>query len=184
MDRLRFFAVGGLILAAAASRLIPHPPNVTPIAAMALFGGAHLSDGRLALAIPLAAMVASDLVIGLHALLPLVYASFALIVGIGLWLRPRVSAPRVAAAALAGSVTFFLITNFGVWAWGSLYPKTLDGLLAAYVAAIPFFRNTLFGDAVYVAMLFGGFALLQRLAAAPRGSPRGFGRPAARHRPA
>lgn len=168
MPRLRLVAVIGVILAAAASRLIPHPPNLTPIAAMALFGGAHFADRRLAFLIPLAAMFLSDLVVGLHRLLPVVYASFALIVCIGFWLRPRMSALRVAGAALAGSVAFFVLTNFGVWAWGSFYPKTLDGLVAAYVAGIPFFRNTLLGDVAYTALLFGGFALLQRLTSASR----------------
>ncbi len=177
MGRLQFLVVAGVILAAAASRLIPHPPNVTPIAAMALFGGAHLADRRLAFLIPLAAMFLSDLVIGLHGLLPVVYASVALVVCIGFWLRARTSALRVATAALAGSVAFFVITNFGVWASGSMYPKTLEGLVAAYVAAIPFFRNTLIGDAVYVALLFGGFALLQRLAQVSRRA----GRPSAGH---
>lgn len=185
MPRLRLVAVIGVILAAGASRLIPHPPNLTPIAAMALFGGAHFADRRLAFAIPLAAMFLSDLVIGLHGLLPVVYASFALVVCIGFWLRSQTSALRVAGAALAGSVTFFIVTNFGVWAWGSLYPKTLDGLVAAYVAAIPFFRNTLIGDAAYTALLFGGFALLQRLAAASRRAGRpGAGHPTATHRTA
>lgn len=181
MSRLRLLALIGVILAAAASRLIPHPPNLTPIAAMALFGGAHFDDRRLAFLIPLAAMFLSDLVIGLHGLLPVVYASFALIVCIGFWLRPRKSVFRVAGAVLAGSVSFFVITNFGVWAWGSLYPKTLDGLVAAYVAAIPFFRNTLMGDAIYTVALFGGFAMLQRLMSASR--PAGHAA-ATRHRTA
>lgn len=185
MGRWQFLVVAGVVLAAAATRLIPHPPNVTPIAAMALFGGAHLADRRLAFAIPLAAMFLSDLVIGLHGLLPVVYASFALVVCIGFWLRARTSALRVAGAALAGSVAFFVITNFAVWAWGSLYPKSLAGLVAAYVAAIPFFRNTLIGDAAYAALLFGGFALLQRLAAASRRAGRTTaGHPATRHRTA
>lgn len=168
MRGIQPFIVIGLIVAAAASRLVPHPPNVAPIAAMALFSGAHVPDRRLAFAIPLAAMLASDLVIGLHMLLPVVYAAFALIACIGFWLRGRASVLRVAAAALAGSVAFFVITNFGVWALGSLYPRTLDGLITAYVAAIPFFRNTLIGDAAYVALLFGGYALLERAVAASR----------------
>ncbi len=168
MGRLRLLVVVGVILAAAASRLMPHPPNFTPIAAMALFGGAYFVDRRLAFLIPLGAMFISDLVMGLHALLPVVYASFAVIVCIGFWLRARKSVLRVAAAAAAGSVSFFVITNFGVWAWGSLYPTTFDGLAAAYIAAIPFFRNTLLGDAMYTAVLFGGFALLERFVTALR----------------
>ncbi len=168
MLHLRLLALVGVILVAAASRLIPHPPNVTPIAAMALFGGAQFADRRLAFLVPLSAMFLSDLVIGLHRLLPVVYACFALIVGLGFWVRPRKSFGRIAGATLAGSVLFFAVTNFGVWAMGSLYPKTLDGLVAAYIAAIPFFRNTLLGDALFAAVLFGGFTLLEVTVAAVR----------------
>ncbi|MDR7483370.1 MAG: DUF6580 family putative transport protein [Armatimonadota bacterium] len=164
----RWIVIAGLIAAAAASRLLPHPPNATPIAAMALFGGAHLADRRLALLLPLAAMLASDLVLGLHALLPVVYGAFALIVWIGTRLAGRITPVRVAGATLAGSVLFFVVTNVGVWALGGLYPRTAAGLVAAYVAAVPFFRNMLLGDAAYALLLFGGYALLERtLAAAP-----------------
>lgn len=168
MLSVRLIVLIGVILAAAASRVIPHPPNFTPIAAMALFGGAQFADRRLAFLVPLSAMFASDLVIGLHALLPVIYACFALIVCLGFWVRSRKSVFRIAGATLAGSVLFFVVTNFAVWAAGSLYPKTLDGLVTAYVAAIPFFRNTVLGDAVYVVALFGGFALIESLVAALR----------------
>ncbi len=168
MLSIRLIVLIGVILAAAASRVIPHPPNFTPIAAMALFGGAQFTDRRLAFLVPLSAMFASDLVIGLHRLLPVIYACFALIVCLGFWVRPRKSALRIAGATLAGSVLFFIVTNFAVWAAGSLYPKTLEGLVTAYVAAIPFFRNTVLGDAVYAAALFGGFALIESMVAALR----------------
>ncbi len=158
----RFAVLLGMVLAAAASRLLPHPPNLTPIAAMALFGGAYFSDQRVAFLVPLAAMFLSDLVIGLHRQLPVVYACFAMTVCIGLWLRGRRRAPLIAGAALASSVLFFVVTNFGVWALGSLYPKTMEGFIACYLAAIPFFKNTLIGDAFYTALLFGGFALTER----------------------
>jgi Family of unknown function (DUF6580) len=91
-----------------------------------------------------------------------VYLSFALIVCIGLWLQNKRSVFQIAGAALASSVLFFLLTNFGVWAFESLYPKTLEGLISCYVAAIPFFQNTLQGDLFFTAVLFGGFALLER----------------------
>ncbi len=164
MRTARPFVVPALIAIAALSRLLPHPPNATPIAAMALFGGAYLTDRRLALLIPLAAMLLSDLLLGLHSLLPVVYGAFVLTVLLGRWLRGRITPPRVAAATLASSVLFFVVTNFAVWAWGGLYPKTPAGLAEAYIAAIPFFRNTLVGDAVYTVVLFGGYALLERLA--------------------
>ncbi len=160
----RPFVVMALIAITAVSRLLPHPPNATPIAAMALFGGAYLTDRRLAVLVPLAAMLLSDLVLGLHPLLPVVYGAFALTVLLGRWLRGRITPPRVAAATLASAVLFFVVTNAAVWAWGGLYPKSPAGLAAAYVAAIPFFRNTLVGDTVYTVVLFGGYALLERLA--------------------
>ena len=111
---------------------------------------------------PLSALFLSDLVLGFYHHMEVVYASFALIVCIGLWLQQNRSALRVAGAALASSLLFFLLTNFGVWASDSLYPMTLNGLMACYLAAIPFFRNTLLGDLLYTIILFGGFALLER----------------------
>jgi hypothetical protein len=161
----------GLVVAAAASRLLPHPPNVTPVAALALFGGAHFSSRWQAYVVPLAAMLLSDLVIGWHPLAPVVYLSLALAVPIGMWVGRRLTATRVVAGALGASVLFYLITNFAVWAQGALYPRTASGLLAAYVAALPFFRNTVAGDLVYSAILFGGFALLQRAVPALRPQP-------------
>jgi hypothetical protein len=100
--------------------------------------------------------------LGFYSHMAVVYFSFALIVCVGLWLQKRRSAFNIAGAALASSILFFLLTNFGVWAFGSLYPKTLEGLLACYVAAIPFFQNTLQGDLFFSVVLFGGFALLER----------------------
>lgn len=171
MYRIRFLVLAGMILAAAASRLIPHPPNFAPIGAMALFGGACFVSKRMAFLVPLAAMLLSDLAIGLlsgdlslgfHRLMPVVYGSFALIVCLGFSLRRRRKLVPIAGAALASSVLFFALTNVGVWALGSLYPKTWEGLVACYVAAIPFFRNTLLGDAVYTTVLFGGLALAEK----------------------
>src|SRR5215831_20776184 len=132
-----------MVFGAAASRLLPHPPNLTPIAAMALFGGAYFADKRLAFLVPLAALLLSDIVMGLYNQIPVVYGSFALIVCLGFWLQKRRTWLRVASATLVSSVLFFITTNFAVWAFGSLYPKTMKGLLACYVAAIPFFRHTL-----------------------------------------
>lgn len=162
MWNARLIAIGLLIAAAAASRLLPHPPNFTPIAAMALLGGAYAPDKRLAFALPLSALFLSDLALGLHSGMWAVYGSFALIVFLGFALRRSRSPLRVAGAALASSVLFFAATNLAVWAFGSMYPKTLAGLAACYTAAIPFFANTLAGDAFYTAVLFGGFALAQR----------------------
>lgn len=151
----------GMILAAAMSRLIPHPFNFTPIGALALFGGAQFADRRAAFLVPAAAMLLSDLWIGFYAHMEWVYGSFALIGCLGLWLRPRRNALRIAGTSLAGSCLFFLITNFGEWLHGMLYAKNLAGLIACYVAAVPFFSNTVLGDAFYSLVLFGGFALVE-----------------------
>jgi hypothetical protein len=149
-----------MILAAAASRLLPHPPNVAPITALALFAGAHFQRKWLAFLVPLAAILLSDLVLGLHPLVPVVYGSFALITCIGFWLRRQRTTARIVTASLVGSVLFFAVTNFACWLlW---YPRSLEGLVACYVAAIPFFRNTLLGDAAYTAVLFAGLALAEK----------------------
>ena len=162
MDKPRFTTLAGLIFLAAAARVIPHPPNFTPVAAMALFGGASFSDKRLAFGLPLAALLLSDAVLGFYPGMIWVYGSFALIACLGRQLQSRHRLLPIAGMALAGSVLFFALTNFGVWISDGLYPRTPGGLAACYVAAIPFFRNTLAGDLVYVAMLFGGFALAEK----------------------
>ncbi|MGD8782029.1 MAG: hypothetical protein PVH88_24085 [Ignavibacteria bacterium] len=162
MNRYKFLFITTVILAAVFSRLIPHPPNFAPIAAVALFGGSYFVNKKLAFAVPLIAMFISDLIIGLHNLLFVVYAAFVVIVLIGFQLREKRSVLRVGAAAVSSSVIFFIVTNFGVWLPGSFYPKTVGGLMACYVAAIPFFHNTLLGDLFYSAVLFGSFEMAQR----------------------
>ncbi len=163
MLKPRFLTLVAIILAAAATRLLPHPLNFAPITAMALFGGAHFSDKRLAFVVPLVAMFLSDLILGLHMLMPVVYLSFAVIVGIGFLLRGRKRILPVAGAAVTGSLLFFILTNFGVWLLGPGYPRTMAGLTGCYIAAIPFFQNTLLGDLFYTGVLFGGFAFAERM---------------------
>lgn len=165
-NHARLLALLSAIVIAAALRLVPHPPNFTPIAAMALFSGAYLGRGGLAFVAPLAALLLSDLVLGFYPELAFVYLSVAAVVVIGWAVAKRKTALRVGAAALASSVLFYAVTNFGVWLMMDYYPKTLAGLAACYVAAIPFFQNTLAGDLFYTGLLFGGFALLER--AVPR----------------
>jgi len=135
---------------------------------MALFGGAYFSNKRLGLIIPLAAMFISDIALYFIAdyavfttMRLVLYGSFALIAVIGMQLRGGVTGPRVLGASLAASVLFFVVSNFGVWALdaGKLFPLNAAGLLECYTVAIPFFRNTLIGDLVFVTVLFGGFEL-------------------------
>jgi hypothetical protein len=167
-NHARLLAILSAIVAAAALRLLPHPPNFTPIAAMALFGGAYLGRRGLAFIAPLAALFLSDAIIGFHSYMWATYLSMALIVLLGWAVRARITFVRVGAAAVASSVLFFLLTNFSVWLGSSVYPQTFAGLAACYVAAIPFFQNTLAGDLFYSGLLFGGFALLERLVPALR----------------
>jgi len=160
-----------LVLLGAFSRLVPHPPNFVALGAVALFSGARLPR-RLAWFVPLAAMAASDLVIdfgsGRAVATPVraaVYGSFAAIVLLGR-LAACVVHParpaRVAALTLAGSCLFYLVTNFAIWIQFDLYPSTPAGLLACYTAALPWFWNTVAGDFVGAATLFGLDAITRR----------------------
>ncbi|MDP3685779.1 MAG: hypothetical protein Q8R32_03030 [bacterium] len=158
------FGVIGLILVAAASRLLPHPPNVSPIAAIALLGGASLSL-PWSLAIPAAAMLLSDVIIGFDTF-PItlsVYGSFLVSVFLGRALRERPSSWRILGTSLASSSVFYLLTNAAVWAFSPLYPQTLDGLILSYLYAIPFFRHTLLGDLAYTVTLFFAYQYAPRL---------------------
>jgi hypothetical protein len=141
---------------------VPFISKRTPVAAIALFGGAQFADKRAAFLVPLAGLLLSDLVLGFHRLMPVVYGAFALIVLLGFSVRRRSSSLRIAGAAIFSAVLFFALTNFGVWAFGTLYPKTGAGLIECYVAAIPFFRNMLLSNLLYSALLFGGIALAEQ----------------------
>ena len=165
--------VAGMIVLAALSRLLPHPPNFSPVEAIALFGGAYFAQRHAAIWVPLVAMFLSDLALGLvnggiywsyflSAGYLLVYLCIALTAVMGFGLRGRVGVLRVGAYSLLGSVLFFLVTNFGTWLGSTMYPRTGAGLMAAYVAGIPFFQWTVLGTLFYSALLFGGFALLRR----------------------
>ncbi|MBK6963751.1 MAG: hypothetical protein IPH20_07305 [Bacteroidales bacterium] len=149
------------ILTAAFMRLIPHWPNFTPVAAIALFSGTYISRKSLALLIPLSALLLSDLVLGFHSTMVAVYAAFGITVLVGFWLHNRVKFGNIAMASVFSSVTFFLITNFGSWVSGMMpYPMDFSGLMMAYAAGIPFFNNGLLGDLFYNTILFGGFFLV------------------------
>ncbi len=168
--------LAGLVLVAALTRLLPHPPNFSPVEAIALFGGAFFAARRWALIVPLIAMMISDLALGLirggiyldyfvSAHFLTVYACIVLSTVLGFGLRRRVTAARVLAYSIAGSVLFFLVTNFSVWATASpldVSPACTIGLGACYAAAIPFFQWTVLGTLFYGALLFGGFELLRR----------------------
>jgi hypothetical protein len=167
-NKARLVALLVAIFAAAAMRLLPHPPNFSPIAAMALFSGAYLPKRVLAFVAPFAALLLSDAVLGFYAGMNFVYFSFALTVLIGWAVASRKTPLMIGGAAIASSVLFFVLTNFGMWLFSGFYPLTSAGLVACYVAAIPFFQNTVAGDLFFTALLFGGFALLERFLPAIR----------------
>lgn len=147
-----------IILLAVVARLIPHAPNFAPIGGLALFSGANFKS-KLALAIPLSAMFFSDIFLGFHKTIPYVYMSFIIIALIGGLIKNN-KWQSIFGASLASSVIFFLITNFGVWATGSMYPKNLAGLIQSYGFGVPFFRNTLISDLFYSFSFFYGYRFL------------------------
>ena len=171
---LRILAIACFILFAAGVRILPHPWNFTPVGAMALFGGAKLRNLWAAVLFPLSALFFGDLIAGFHRfslfyrVIPLIYLSFCVSVMIGRLFRNRQSPLGLSAVTLLGATQFFLVTNFAIWAFGNTYAKSPAGLLICYAAGIPFFGNTLASDSLYVLILFGGFALVERLSPALR----------------
>ena len=164
-NELRIFrtvVVASLILLAAVLRVLPHPWNFTPIGAMALFSGSLFRNRWAAFLLPLAGLFAGDMFVGFHQLMLVVYLSFAVSVAIGRWMAENRTVARIGGSVLAGALQFFLLTNFAMWAIGGFYPRTSAGLLACYVAGVPYFWNTLAGDALYAAVLFGGYALAEK----------------------
>jgi hypothetical protein len=163
----RSWALIALIAFAAGVRLLIHfvpgvlPYNFTPVEAIALFGGAYFGDRRLAFIVPLGAMLVADAIIGLHPLLPVIYACIAASVVLGFGLRGKVSALRVAGFGVAGSLLFFIVVSFVEWLVGDTeYCRA--GIVPCYLAALPFLESWLAGTLVWSALLFGGFELLQR----------------------
>lgn len=153
-----------IISVAAILRLLPHPPNIAPIAAMALFGGVYLNK-KYALIIPILALFISDLFIGFYGapMMSFVYGSFLLTGCIGIFLKSHKNPSMIISAALFSSLLFYMVTNFGVWLTTPLYPKTLSGLLNCYTMAIPFFRNTIIGDLLYTGVFFASYEMALKL---------------------
>ena len=154
-----------LIIVAIASRFLPHPPNMACMGAIGLFAGCYLA-GKKAYLVPLVAMLVSDVIghafgvsgMGFYSLVTMacVYAGVLAAVPLGRLLQNRVSTWSVPTAAVIVSAVFFLISNFGVWL-GPWYPSTGEGFLACFAAAVPFFGNTLAGDLLASALLFGAY---------------------------
>ena len=163
-----------LILLAAMSRLLPHPPNFAPIGGMTLFGVAYYSKRHWAFIIPIIAMWISDLVLNnviygqyfphfvwFYQGCFFTYGSFILIGLLGLFLLKKINAQNLFITSLLASVVFFALSNFGVWFSTTIYPKNISGLIGCYIAGLPFFKNTILGDLVYTSVLFGSFEYAQ-----------------------
>ncbi len=154
--------VVGMILVAALTRLIPHLPNLTSVVAIGLFAGAYLSNRWLAILIPVASMLISDFILGFHGGMMWVYLPLVMIAaGSTIWLSTQSRWNRIFYAGFLSSLIFYIVSNFGVWLEGTLYPQTLNGLIDFYVMAIPFFGNQVLGDLFYLGLLFGGYALVK-----------------------
>ncbi|MCA6364512.1 MAG: hypothetical protein IM638_15850 [Bacteroidetes bacterium] len=162
------------ILIGALTRLLPHPPNFTVIGAIALFGGAYLGSRWLAVVVPVLAVFLSDLVLNntiyaqdgqfvwMYEGAWLVYFSTALCTLLGMFMLRKVSVSNVSVSAIATALLFFAITNFAVWAGSPMYPQTIGGLAACYVAALPFLGWSMLGNLFFAGIFFGGFELAGR----------------------
>lgn len=155
--------VVALVIFGVALRLLPHPDNLAPIGAIALFGGALLPR-KHGWWLPLVAVIISDYFIGFYGSMWFTWAAFLLVGLYGMTLRNRSNWFRIPIGAFGSAVIFFIVSNFGVWAEGRLYAHTWAGLVQCYDMALPFFRSTFLGDLLYAGILFGGYALALRLA--------------------
>lgn len=147
-----------LVTLAVTLRLLPHPANFAPVTAIAIFGGAVLPR-KLALGVPLAAMVTSDAIIGFYSTMPITWTCYLLIaLASSLWLQ-KPTLVKGATLTLSSSFFFFLVTNFAVWLWSGMYASTWPGLVQCYTLALPFFRSSIISDASFTTALFAILAL-------------------------
>ncbi len=164
-----------IILLAAFTRIMPHPPNFSPMAAIGLFGAAHFAKKWQAFFIPLIGIWVSDLVINnyvysssssnfvwFYSGFYWQYMSYILIIFAGLFIFNRgISLTKTVGGMISSSGIFFLVSNFGVWAGGTMYPKNFGGLITCYAAGVPFIHNTIISDVLFTTVLFGTYYLLQ-----------------------
>ena len=150
-----------IIFLVSLTRIFPHPPNFTPILALAIFGGAYFPNKIAALTLPVIAMFLSDLILGFHSQMYVVYGTIVILSFLGNIIKTK-NIKNLVISGLAGSLFFFIITNFSVWISGSLYPLTFDGLIQCYIMAIPFFHNTLISTLLFISVLFFGYNFAEK----------------------
>ncbi len=138
------------------TRLIIHIPNFTPVIAIALFGGIYLKKNQ-AVFLPLLIMAVSDIFLGFHETMLPVWGSLVLTSLMGLWVKEHKNWKMILGASILSSILFFVVTNFGTWAFSNLYPRTPEGLRNCFILAIPFFRATLFSTVIYAVILCGAY---------------------------
>ena len=155
MNKKNLVAITSIIFVGVLSRLLPHPPNFTPLTGIALLGAVYYPKKWQSFIIPLIIMFISDIFIGLHPTIPFVYVSFIIIASLGFLLRRNFGWGKLIMITLISSILFYLVTNFGVWVMSNMYPKNFTGLIECYIAGLPFFRNTLIGDLLYTSIFFG-----------------------------
>ena len=161
-NKMNQFIILLIIIFASATRLIPHPPNFTPIIAMGLLGGAYIKNRLLIIIIPIGSMFISDIFLGFHGVIYWVYGSLILVAFLGKILITNVNIKNCSLGVLIGSFTFFIITNFGVWLTSGYYPISVNGIIVCYTMALPFFINTLASSVFYSIVMFGGYELIIR----------------------
>jgi Family of unknown function (DUF6580) len=153
----------GLVILVALSRVIPHPWNITPIGALALFSGAYISK-RLTCLLPIVALLIGDLLMGLYSPVVMFFVyigfGFSSLIGRSVLYKKR-SINRLGIAVLSAAIVFYLFSNFGVWLFA--YPQTIDGLILCYINGLPYLGKSLLGDAFYSMLLFGIFEYCKHL---------------------
>ncbi|WP_018625703.1 DUF6580 family putative transport protein [Kangiella aquimarina] len=151
-----------IVIAVSLYRVFPHPYNITPVMALALFAGTYFEKKWMAFAVPLFSMFLADLFLGLHNTIIFVYGAMAVAVLIGFWLQNRVSSLKVIGATIGSSLIFFLISNFGVWLVSGYYSKSWAGLIECYTMALPFLQRSMMGDLLFSGVLFLSYWQIQK----------------------
>lgn len=153
-----------LVILGITTRFLPHLPNFTAVGAVAIFAGIYLPK-KYAFWLPVFIMVLSDIILGFYSypIMAAVYGCFLVNSYLGYKIGQNKKISTVIGGTLLGNVFFFLITNWAVWAFGTMYTPTLTGLGLSYYFALPFWRNQIMGDLVYIVLLAGSYEVVINL---------------------